>query len=55
MTLQGVGAALSPAVGGLVAQRFGYSAAFLALGAIAAAALALWLLSADGAGLRQSP
>jgi predicted MFS family arabinose efflux permease len=43
MTLQAVGAALSPTVGGLVAQRFGYSAAFLALGAIAAAALALWL------------
>jgi predicted MFS family arabinose efflux permease len=43
MTLQGVGAALSPTVGGLVAQRFGYPAAFLVLGAIAAAALALWL------------
>jgi MFS family permease len=43
MTLQGVGAALSPTVGGIVAQRFGYPAAFLALGAIAAAALALWL------------
>ena len=45
MTLQAVGAALSPTVGELVAQRFGYSAAFLALGAIAAAALALWLLA----------
>jgi MFS family permease len=45
MTLQGVGAALSTTVGGLFAQRLGYSAAFLALGAIAAAALALWLLA----------
>jgi MFS family permease len=43
MTLQGIGAALSTTVGGLFAQRFGYSAAFLALGGIAAAALALWL------------
>jgi predicted MFS family arabinose efflux permease len=45
MTLQGIGAALSPTVGGIVAQRFGYSAAFLALGAIAVAALTLWLLA----------
>jgi predicted MFS family arabinose efflux permease len=45
MTLQGVGAAFSTTVGGLVAEHFGYSAAFLALGAIAAAALALWLLA----------
>jgi MFS family permease len=45
MTLQGVGAALSPAIGGVVAQRYGYSAAFLALGLIAAVALALWLLA----------
>jgi MFS family permease len=38
-----VGAALSPSIGGIVAQRFGYPAAFLALGAIAAVALILWL------------
>jgi MFS family permease len=43
MTLQGVGAALSTSVGGIVAQRFGYPAAFLALGAIALTALLLWL------------
>jgi predicted MFS family arabinose efflux permease len=43
MTLQGVGAALSPTLGGIIAQRFGYPAAFLALGAIAVAALALWV------------
>lgn len=45
MTLQAIGAALSTTVGGIVAQRFGYPAAFLALGTIAAAALALWLLA----------
>jgi len=43
MTLQGVGAALSPTIGGIVAERFGYPAAFLALGTIAIAALALWV------------
>jgi MFS family permease len=45
MTLQGVGAALSPTVGGIVAERFGYPAAFLGLGAVAVLALVLWLLS----------
>jgi predicted MFS family arabinose efflux permease len=45
MTLQGVGAALSTTLGGEFAQHFGYPAAFLALGTIAAAALALWLLA----------
>ncbi len=43
MTLQGVGAALSPALGGYVAGRFGYSASFLTLGIIAVAALVLWI------------
>ena len=45
MTLQGVGAALSPTVGGIVAERFGYAAAFLTLGAIAVVALGLWLVA----------
>jgi MFS family permease len=45
MTLQGVGAALSPAIGGVVAQRYGYPAAFLALGVTAAVALVLWLVA----------
>jgi predicted MFS family arabinose efflux permease len=45
MTLQAVGAASSPALAGIVAQRLGYSAAFVALGAIAAVALALWLIA----------
>lgn len=45
MTLQGIGAALSPTVGGVIAERYGYRAAFLALGAIALAALVLWLVT----------
>jgi len=43
MTLQGVGAALSPTLGGIIAERFGYAAAFLALGGVACIALALWI------------
>jgi MFS family permease len=42
MTIQGIGASLSPALGGAVAERFGYSAPFLALGSIAFVALAAW-------------
>ncbi|WOB51097.1 MFS transporter [Xanthomonas hydrangeae] len=42
MTVQGVGAALSPAFGGWLAHAFGYRVAFLALGAIALLAVALW-------------
>ena len=45
MTMQGVGASLSPALGGLLAGDFGYSAAFVGLGAIALVALALWVLA----------
>ncbi|RZF31264.1 MFS transporter [Paraburkholderia sp. UYCP14C] len=44
MTVQGMGAALSPALGGVCAQRFGYAAAFLVLGAVSTGSLALWLL-----------
>lgn len=43
MTLQGVGAALSPAVAGLVAAQFGYGAAFLFLGSAAILGLVLWV------------
>ncbi|MNI70371.1 Major Facilitator Superfamily protein [compost metagenome] len=44
MAIQGIGAALSPAVAGWVAQRYGYGSAFVVLSAIAAAAaLALML------------
>jgi predicted MFS family arabinose efflux permease len=45
MTMQGIGAALSTTVAGIVAERFGYPAAFLTLGAIAALALLLWLVA----------
>ncbi|WP_051481430.1 MFS transporter [Paraburkholderia nodosa] len=43
MTVQGIGAALSPALGGLLAQRLGYASAFFALGAVSTGSLALWL------------
>jgi MFS family permease len=44
MTVQGVGAALSPALGGVLAEHFGYASAFLVLGALSTGSLALWLL-----------
>jgi MFS family permease len=43
MTMQGVGAALSPALGGWIAQGFGYPAAFVTLGAISVVSLGAWL------------
>jgi len=43
MTVQGVGASLSPALGGWIAQMLGYRAAFFILGSFALASLALWL------------
>jgi MFS family permease len=43
MTVQGIGAALSPAIGGWIAQGVGYPIAFLILGGFALASLALWL------------
>ena len=46
MTVQGVGAALSPALGGALAEHFGYACAFLVLGAVSIGSLALWLLFA---------
>jgi MFS family permease len=52
MTVQGGGAALSPALGGILAHRYGYPLAFVTLGAIAAGSLILWL--AFGAGLRKA-
>ncbi len=45
MTLQGVGASFSATLGGTVAQAYGYSAAFMALGGVALLALALWLVA----------
>ncbi len=43
MTVQGVGAALSPAIGGWLAQALGYHVAFYILGSFALGSLALWI------------
>lgn len=45
MSIQGVGAALSPALAGWVAQRYGYAMAFATLGAVAVIALLMFQLS----------
>ncbi|QWT21587.1 MFS transporter [Bacillus sp. NP157] len=42
MTMQGIGAALSPALGGVIAESIGYEGAFLILGAISSGSLGLW-------------
>jgi len=44
MTIQGLGASLSPAIGGWIAQGVGYSASFLILGSFALASILLWLI-----------
>ncbi len=43
MTVQGIGASLSPAIGGWLAQAIGYRAAFYILGSFALVSLALWI------------
>jgi MFS family permease len=43
MAAQGFGGAVSPALGGWIAQSFGYPAALATLGAFALASLALWI------------
>ena len=43
MSMQGLGASLSPAIGGWLAQEIGYSAMFLVLGSFALGSIALWL------------
>jgi MFS family permease len=43
MTVQGLGASLSPAIGGWIAQEAGYGAMFLILGSLALGSIALWL------------
>ncbi|MEC3949162.1 MFS transporter [Sphingobium sp. HWE2-09] len=43
MTVQGLGASLSPAIGGWLAQLLGYHIAFFVLGGFALASLALWI------------
>nr|WP_241127879.1 MFS transporter [Novosphingobium terrae] len=47
MTVQGVGASLSPAIGGWLAQELGYHVAFYVLGSFALVSLMLWLGFAD--------
>jgi MFS family permease len=42
MTVQGLGAALSPAIGGWLAQGIGYPSTFLLLGALALVSITLW-------------
>lgn len=43
MTVQGLGAALSPAIGGWIAQSIGYGPTFLILGCFALGSIALWI------------
>ena len=43
MTVQGLGASLSPAIGGWLAEFFGYQTAFYVLGGFAMASVALWI------------
>lgn len=47
MTVQGIGASLSPSLAGYVAANYGFSAAYLVLGGIALAGLLLWTVSAS--------
>ncbi|MBS0527793.1 MAG: MFS transporter, partial [Proteobacteria bacterium] len=42
MTVQGLGASLSPAIGGWIAQGIGYGPMFLILGSFALGSIALW-------------
>lgn len=43
MTAQGLGASLSPTIGGWIAQEIGYTVMFLILGSFALGSVALWL------------
>lgn len=45
MTVQGIGASLSPAIAGVIVSRFGFSVAYLALAGFAILGLVLWLVS----------
>lgn len=47
MTVQGVGASVSPAIGGWIAQELGYGPMFLILGAFAVVSVALWIVFAS--------
>jgi MFS family permease len=43
MTVQGLGASLSPALGGAIAERLGYSNAFMMLGSMALISITIWI------------
>jgi MFS family permease len=43
MTVQGIGASLSPAIGGWMSQELGYSVTFIALGCCALVSVVLWV------------
>lgn len=47
MTVQGVGASISPAIGGWIAQELGYRPMFLILGAFATVSVGLWMIFAS--------
>jgi MFS family permease len=47
MTIQGIGASLSPAIGGWIAQEVGYGPMFLVLGGFAVVSVALWIAFAS--------
>jgi MFS family permease len=47
MTMPGIGASLSPTLGGFIAQYLGYRAAFLILGSFAMGSVILWLAFAS--------
>jgi MFS family permease len=46
MTVQGLGASFSPAIGGWIAQGIGYNTTFMILGAFAIASILLWIIFA---------
>ena len=46
MTVQGLGASLSPAIGGWIAQGIGFSTTFMILGAFALGSIVLWIVFA---------
>lgn len=43
MSAQGLGGALSPVLGGVIAQAFGFPAAFMLLGALSVGSLIIWV------------
>ncbi|TCQ06100.1 MFS transporter [Rhizobium sp. PP-F2F-G36] len=45
MTVQGIGASLSPAIAGVIVSHFGFSAAYLTLAGFAVCGLVIWLVS----------